>query len=110
MRQNRIWHQTRSIEECSYILEKELALFPNVEMFMLMSDVAIKASNYIAKRAGEGRVGSTHKIRGQKYYFRGMRVFPSHLQAGPSFFIEKSQRRMIADDITAALSLVQRRT
>jgi uracil-DNA glycosylase len=102
-----------TIEECSYILEKELALFPNVEVFMLMGDVAIKAINYIAKRAGEGRVipaGSTYKIRGQKYYFRGKRAFPSYLQAGPSFFIEKSKRRMIAEDIAAALSLVQRRT
>jgi len=34
-------------------------------------------------------------------------VFPSYLQAGPSFFIEKSKRRMIAEDIAAALSLVK---
>jgi hypothetical protein len=34
------------------------------------------------------------------------RVFPSYLQAGPSFFIEKSKRRMIAEDIAAALSLL----
>jgi uracil-DNA glycosylase len=102
-----------TIEECSLILEKELALFPNVEVFMLMGDVAIKAVNYIAKRAGEGRVipaGSTYKIRGQKYYYKGKRAFPSYLQAGPSFFIEKSKRRMIAEDIAAALSLVQRKT
>lgn len=99
-----------TIEECSRILEKELALFPNVEVFMLMGDFAIKAINYIAKRAGEGRVipaGSTYKIRGQKYYFRAKRAFPSYLQAGPSFFIEKSKRRMIAEDIAAALSLVK---
>jgi hypothetical protein len=35
-----------------------------------------------------------------------MRVFPSYLQAGPSFFIEKSKRRMIAEDISAAMQLV----
>jgi uracil-DNA glycosylase len=102
-----------TIEECSLILEKELALFPNVEVFMLMGDVAIKAINYIAKRAGEGRVipaGSTYRIRGQEYFFRGKRAFPSYLQAGPSFFIEKSKRRMIAEDIAAALSLVHRRS
>jgi uracil-DNA glycosylase len=102
-----------TIEECSRILEEELALFPNVEVFMLMGDVAIRAINDIAKRAGEGRVipaGSTYKIRGQKYYYKGRRTFPSYLQAGPSFFIEKSKRRMIAADIAAALSLVQRRT
>jgi uracil-DNA glycosylase len=98
-----------TIEECSKILEKELALFPNIKVFMLMGDVAIKAVNYIARRAGEGRVipaGSTYKIRGQEYFFRGRRAFPSYLQAGPSFFIEKSKRRMIAEDIREALSLV----
>lgn len=100
-----------TIEECSLILEKELALFPYVGVFMLMGDVAIKAINYIAKRAGEGRVipaGSTYKIRGQKYFFREKRAFPSYLQAGPSFFIEKSKRRMIAEDIAAVLRLVKR--
>lgn len=101
-----------TIKECSLILEKELALFPDAKSFMLMGDVAIKAINYIAKRAGEERVipaGSTYKIRGQEYFFRGKRAFPSYLQAGPSFFIEKSKRRMIAEDIAAALSLVGRR-
>lgn len=99
-----------TIEECSLILEKELALFPNVKVFLLMGDVAIKAINYIAKRAGEGRVipaGSTYKLRGQKYFFRGKRAFPSYLQAGPSFFIEKSKRKMIAQDIAAGLRLAK---
>ena len=97
------------IRECSLLLEKELALFPNVQVFMLMGDVAIKAVNHIAKRAGEERVipaGSTYKIRGGEYAFRGRRAFPSYLQAGPSFFIEKSKRRMIAEDISAALDLL----
>jgi uracil-DNA glycosylase len=102
--------QTGTIKECSLILEKELALFTNIKVFMLMGDVAIKAVNDIARRAGEKRVipaGSTYKIRGQEYFFRGRRAFPSYLQAGPSFFIEKSKRRMIAEDIAAALSLVR---
>ena len=62
------------------------------------------------ERAGEGRVvrrGSTYKVRGAEYWFRGARVFPSYLQAGPSFFIERSKRRMIAEDIAAALALVR---
>ena len=94
------------IKECSLLLEKELVLFPAVEVWMLMGDVAIRAINYVAKRTGEPRVipaGSTYKIRGQAYVFRGKRAFPSYLQAGPSFFIEKSKRRMIAEDIAAAL-------
>lgn len=99
-----------TIEECSKILEKELALFPNVKAYLLMGDVAIKAINYIAKRSGEGRVipaGSTYKIRGQEFRFRGSRVFPSYLQVGPSFNIEKSKRKMIAEDIAAALRVVR---
>jgi hypothetical protein len=98
-----------TVKECSLLLEKELALFPNVRATMLMGDVAIRAVNYIAKRAGEGRVipaGSTYKIRGQPYFWRGARAFPSYLQAGPSFFIEKSKRRMIAEDLAKALSLI----
>jgi hypothetical protein len=97
-----------TIKECSRILEKEIALFPNIKVIMLMGDVAIKAINYIAKRAGEARVipsGSTYKIRGQEYYFRNIRAFPSYLQAGPSFGIEKSKVRMIAEDIAAGLAL-----
>jgi uracil-DNA glycosylase len=100
--------KTSTIKECSHLLEQELALFPNVKAYLLMGDVAIKAVNYIANRAGEGRVipaGSTYKIRGSKYFIGGARAFPSYLQAGPSFFIEKSKRRMIAEDIAAALAL-----
>jgi uracil-DNA glycosylase len=100
-----------TIEQCSHILEQELALFPNTKSLMLMGDIAIRAINSIAKRVGERRVipsGSTYKIRGQEYRFRGKRAFPSYLQAGPSFFIEKSKRRMIAEDIAAALSLLKR--
>jgi uracil-DNA glycosylase len=98
-----------TIDQCSRLLEQELALFPNVQAFLLMGDVAIRAINNIARRAGEPRViaaGSTYKIRDQEFFFRGRRAFPSYLQAGPSFFIEKSKRRMIADDIGSALRLV----
>ena len=80
-----------------------------MKVFALMGDVAIRAVNDIARRAGGKRVipaGATYKIRGQEYFFKGIRTFPSYLQAGPSFFIEKSKRRMIAEDIAAALSLV----
>ena len=101
--------KTDTVKECSRLLETELALFPNVKALMLMGDVAIKAVNEIARRTGEGRVipaGSTYKLRGQDYRFRGRRVLPSYLQAGPSFFIEKSKRRMIAEDIKEALEMV----
>lgn len=99
---------TPTVRECSMILAEELALFPNVRALLLMGDVAIKAINAIAKRAGEPRVipsGATYKLRGGTYSFRGMRAYPSYLQAGPSFYIEKSKRKAIAEDIAAALAL-----
>ena len=102
--------KTATIRECSLILKEELGLFPNLKAYMLMGDSAIRALNYIAKRQGKGRVipaGSTYKIRGQHYSFAGRRAFPSYLQAGPSFFIEKSKRRMIAEDITEAMNLLE---
>ena len=97
---------TKSIQNCSVLLEKELALFPNLKVILLMGDVAIKALNYLAKRQTGQRVipaGSTYKIRKHEYFFQGKRVYPSYLQAGPAFFIEKSKRRMIEDDIRNAL-------
>lgn len=101
---------TATIKECSLLLEREIDLFPNVSAYLLMGDVAIKAVNYIAQRRGERRVipaGSTYKIRGEAYYFRDARAYPSYLQAGPSFFIEKSKRKMIAEDIAAALRVAR---
>jgi hypothetical protein len=100
-----------TIKECSHVLEKELALFPAVKVYMLMGDVAIKSMNYIAKRLGEDRVipaGSTYKIRKTgEFSYLGRHVFPSYLQAGSSFFIEKSKRRMIAEDIEGALGCLR---
>jgi uracil-DNA glycosylase len=97
---------TPTIQHCSHLLEKEIALFPNIKVYLLMGDVAI---NMIAKRNGEPRVilaGSTYKIRGGEFTFRGARAFPSYVQAGPAFFVEKVKRKMIAEDIKKALSIV----
>ena len=104
--------QTDTIKECAHLLEKELALFPHVKALLLMGDVAIRAVNVIAQRRGEPRVipaGSTYKLRGAEhaYFFGEARAFPSYLQAGPSFYIEKSKRKAIAEDIAAALALVK---
>jgi uracil-DNA glycosylase len=101
---------SETVQNCSHLLEKELDLFPNVKVCLLMGDVAIKAVNGIAKRNGEPRVipaGSTYKIRGGEFTFRGRRALPSYVQAGPAFFVEKSKRRMIAEDIRKALDLLK---
>ena len=97
---------TTTIAHCSVLLERELAHFPEVNAYLLMGYVAIKVFNTIARRQGEPRpipAGSTYKIRGGVFTYRGKRVFPSYLQAGPSFGIEKSKQRMIAQDIANAI-------
>jgi uracil-DNA glycosylase len=102
-----ISHNT--MQNCSKLLEQELALFQNIAVFMLMGDVAIKMMNDIwKKRTGKKVIpaGSTYKIRGQAYYFEDKRVFPSYTPAGKSFLIEKSKRRMVAEDIREALKLI----
>jgi hypothetical protein len=99
-----------TVKTCSTLLEKELDLFPNLSVTMLMGDVAIKAFNEVARRRTGKRVipgGSTYKIRNTPYYYGAIRVFPSYLQAGPSFFIEKSKRKMIAEDIIEALKILR---
>jgi hypothetical protein len=75
-----------------------------------MGDVAIQVMNAIARRHGLERVipaGPTYKIRGGDFKFGDARVFPSYLQAGPSFYIEKSKRQMIAEDVAAALEIAK---
>ena len=102
--------QTSTIKECALILERELALFPDVKVLMLMGDVAIKAFNSIGRRLEGAPVipaVSTYKLRGGRFNFQGKRVFPSYLQAGPSFFIEKGKRKMIAEDISEGLALIR---
>jgi uracil-DNA glycosylase len=97
---------SKTIETCSNILEGEMNLFPNVKSILLMGDTAIKAMNYLAKRNIGKRIipsRSTYKIRKNKYFYKQLRVFPSYLQTGKSYLIEKSKRKMIAEDIKAAL-------
>jgi len=99
-----------TMKNCSKLLERELALFPNVKVFMLMGDVAIKMMNDIWKQKTGKKVipaGSTYKIRGQLYFFEDKRVLPSYTPAGKNFLIEKSKRRMVAEDIKEALKLVR---
>jgi len=98
-----------TMKNCMKILGQEMSLFPDVRVFMLMGDVAIKMMNNIWKNQTGKRVipaGSTYKIRGQAYYFGDKRVFPSYTPAGKNFLIEKSKRRMVAEDIREAMKLI----
>ncbi len=98
-----------TMKNCTALLEQEIALFPNVKVFLLGGDVAIKMMNDIWKQKTGKRVipaGSTYKIRGQAYYYGDIRVMPSYTPAGKNFLIEKSKRKMVADDIREALKLI----
>ncbi|MHA2203850.1 MAG: uracil-DNA glycosylase family protein [Candidatus Hodarchaeales archaeon] len=100
-----------TIKHCSKILEKEISQFPNIQCFLLMGDVAIKAFYYITKRKIGKRVipsGSTYKIRNEKFYYEDKRAFPSYLQTGKNYLIEKSKRRMIAEDIKNAFAEIKK--
>jgi len=98
-----------TVENCSRrILERELELFPKAKNLLLMGDTAIRAVNSIAKRqTGKAIIpsGPTYKIRKRRYFYKGLRVLPAYLQTGKSYLIEKSKRKMIAEDIKAALGL-----
>jgi len=97
---------SKTVENCSSLLESEMDLLSHITAILLMGDTAIKAMNYIAKRKTGKRIvpsGSTYKIRKQEYFYNDVRVFPTYLQTGKSYLIEKSKRKMIAEDIKTAL-------
>lgn len=99
-----------TVEACSLLLEAEIDLFPKARVVMLMGDVAIGAFNSIARRRTGKRLmpaGPTWKVRQGEYWFEGKRVFPSYLQTGKSYLIERSKREMIAADLKAALALLE---
>jgi uracil-DNA glycosylase len=98
-----------TVEACSRLLEAEIDLFPEAKVIMLMGDVAIAAGNAVARRRTGRRLipsGPTWKARQGEYWFEGKRVFPSYLQTGRSYLIERSKREMIAADLRAALALL----
>jgi len=98
-----------TIKNCAQLLENEMSLFQNVKAYILGGDVAIKAMNSIwGKHTGKKVIppGSTYKIRKQMFYFGDKRVFPSYTPAGKNFLIEKSKRKMVADDIREAMKLI----
>lgn len=101
--------QPEVIRKHSNTLEAELNLFPNVKAILLMGDTAIKALNLLSKRMTRRKVipeGSTYKIRKGEFFHKNIRVFPSYLQTGKNFLIEKSKRRMVAEDINNAFKIL----
>lgn len=86
-----------SIEESLPYLERELALFPNVKVIMLMGDVAKKAFNMISKKATKKNAVpsvSTYKLRNTEILYNGIRILPSYIMTGQNILIEKSKFEM----------------
>jgi uracil-DNA glycosylase len=99
-----------SIEESLPFLEKELALFPNIKVIMLMGDVAKKAFNMITKKAVKKNAVpaiSTYKLRNSEIYYGTIRVMPSYIMTGGNILIEKSKFEMAAEDISIMANLIK---
>ncbi|WP_289395404.1 uracil-DNA glycosylase family protein, partial [uncultured Phocaeicola sp.] len=74
-----------SIENSLPYLGKELALFPNVKVIMLMGDVAKKAFNMISKKTTKKNAVpsiSTYKLRNTEIIYKGIRIIPSYIMTG----------------------------
>ena len=99
-----------SIEESLPYLERELALFPNVKVVMLMGDVAKKAFTLISRKAtGKNTVPgiSTYKLRNTEIFYNGIRILPSYIMTGQNILIEKSKFEMASEDIATMYRLIR---
>ena len=98
-----------SIEESLPYLEKELELFPNLQVVMLMGDVAKKAFNMISKKATKKNAVpgiSTYKLRNTEIFHKGLRILPSYIMTGQNLLIEKSKFQMVSEDIALMYRLI----
>lgn len=99
-----------SIEKSLSYLEKELALFPNVKVIMLMGDVAKKAFNMITRKAVNKNIipaVSTYKQRGSEIFHGNIRIMPSYIMTGGNILIEKSKFEMAAEDIAIMMGIIK---
>ena len=99
-----------SIEDSLPYLEKELALFPNVKVIMLMGDVAKKAFNMICKKATKKNAVpsiSTYKLRNTEIFYNGIRIMSSYIMTGQNILIEKSKFEMASKDIETMYRLIR---
>lgn len=100
-----------SIEKSLPYLERELALFPNVKVIMLMGDVAKKAFNMISKKETRKNAIpsiSTYKLRSSEIFYKGIRIIPSYIMTGQNLLIEKSKFEMAAEDIASMYNLIMK--
>ncbi len=92
-------------------LEKELSLFENVKVIMLMGDVAKKMFNQISKKYLKKNAvpsGATYKIRQTPFYAGSIRIMPSYILTGGNILIEKSKCTMIAEDLKTMYEIIRK--
>lgn len=97
-----------TIANCSYLLEVELGMFPNLKSILLMGNTAIKAINEIATRQyGSPAIptGSAYKVKGHEYSLGEISLFPSYPESGANLSIEGDAQEMIAVDIRNAIEV-----
>lgn len=100
-----------SIEESLPYLERELAMFPDVKVIMLMGDVAKKAFNIISKKATKKNAVpsvSTYKLRNTEIIYNDIRIIPSYIMTGQNILIEKSKFEMASEDISMMYQLIMK--
>ena len=103
---------TATIKEQLPLLEAELDMFPNLQVIMLMGDVAKRAVNIIARKRTKKCIipsESTYKIRHMEFFYNDIRVFPSYIMTGENLLIEKSKVGMIIEDIRNALCVIEKK-
>ena len=91
-------------------LEAETELFPNVEVIMLMGDVARKAFNMISKKKTKSAAlpaVSTYKLRKNELWYGKIRLFPSYIMTGKNILIEKSKFEMASEDIKNMMNIIR---
>jgi len=91
------------------ILEKELDLFSNTKVIMLMGDVAKKAMNTIVRQKTKKNLmpsKPTWRVRVNEYYYGNVRVLPSYIITGGNLLIEKGKIETIKEDISVAMLLL----
>lgn len=102
--------ETSRIKEHMPILEQELKLFKNLEVIMLMGDVAKKSFNMITKKDTKKNAvpsTSTYKLRNTELFYEGKRIFPSYIMTGKNILIEKSKFQMASEDIFHMLDIIR---
>lgn len=99
------------IEESLPYLNKELSLFPNIKVIMLMGDVSKKAINMIAKKeTGKNAIPSisTYKLRNSEIFYKGIRLMPSYIMTGKNILIEKSKFQMAFEDLSIMYNIISK--